>query len=73
MASNGLINRAQAGVTRSVKQPVPRKGANSQIGNERDADMKGALKGNPVDKNPITKGNDLQGAVRELKSQHPSE
>lgn len=36
-----------------------------RVGNETKADMKGALDGNPTDKNP------LSGAVKELHEQHP--
>lgn len=35
------------------------------VGNETKADMKGAMYGEPTDKNP------LRGAVSELKKQHP--
>lgn len=42
------------------------KGRGSDVGNEKKADMKGALDSNPgVDKNPLRRG------VSELKSQHP--
>jgi hypothetical protein len=46
-------------------QPPKSKPNTSGVGNETKADMKGALDGNPTDKNP------LRGAIQELGKQHP--
>lgn len=55
--------RADSG-QRGAAQPKSHRNVGS-VGNETKADMKGALEGQPQDKNP------LAGAMRELHAQHP--
>ena len=49
---------------RGMKAPSSRRNSGG-VGNETKADMKGAMQGQPSDKNP------LKGAMQELHSQHP--
>ena len=66
-SAKGIMSgRSQAepgGAGPGVKRPGAAKAAG--VGDERHADMEGALRGDPTDKNP------LHGAIRELHSQHP--
>lgn len=59
----GEMNKA-AGRVPSNSAPTSRRNTGS-VGNESKADMKGAMEGQPNEKNP------LGGAIRELHSQHP--
>ena len=58
----GMINSAAASNPKSGHAKPAGPGG---VGNERKADMKGAMNGKPTDMNP------LKGAIRELGAQHP--
>lgn len=59
------INSAAARGANVGGQPPRSKRNVGSVGNETKADMRGALEGQPTDKNP------LRGAISELHSQHP--
>jgi hypothetical protein len=64
VAGEAKMNRSEGAEPHSGhKAPAPAAG----VGNEMKADMKGALMGEPEDKNP------LRSASHELKAQHPIE
>lgn len=58
------INRA-AKTSKAGAEPPKSRPNVGNVGNEKKADMAGALYGKPTDKNP------LRGAVQELHTQHP--
>lgn len=62
---NAAASRVRAGTEPPKSRPGGDKGTGSDVGNERKADMSGALYGKPTDKNP------LHGAIKELGAQHP--
>lgn len=62
---NKAAMRVKAGTEPPKSRPGGDKGTGSDVGNERKADMAGAMYGQPTDKNP------LHGAIRELGAQHP--
>lgn len=61
MKKEPMMNKAEEAEPKSMHK----KPAAAGVGNERKADMKGALMGQPEDGNP------LRHAVKELHSQHP--
>lgn len=61
------INRAEAAEPRAGHRAPAGKAHGSEVGNETHADMRGAMDGQPTDRNP------LHGATKELKEQHPIE
>ena len=59
------MNRAEAREPKSGHDKPGGKSKGDPVGNEKRADMRGALEGEPTDHNP------LRGAVKELHVQHP--
>ena len=67
MGKEGMMDRAEASEPKSgARAPAAsREPKSDHVGNEKRADMKGALMGQPTDGNP------LRGAMKELSRQHP--
>jgi len=68
-AKEQMMNKAAGDIHKSggdkrEKPAADRKGMGGAVGEETKADMRGALDGNPTDKNPLRAG------VKELHKQH---